>query len=74
LEDIEIETFRTEEGCIHEVYFPKNYNRKIYKGELKAKIYSFSLDSFQVKSVRAIESDENVLVCAHTSAGKTAIA
>ncbi len=46
----------------------------MYKGELKAKIYPFQLDSFQVKSVRAIESDENVLVCAHTSAGKTAIA
>lgn len=32
------------------------------------------MDPFQVKAVRAIESDESVLVCAHTSAGKTAIA
>jgi ATP-dependent RNA helicase DOB1 len=32
------------------------------------------LDPFQQKAVHAIESDESVLVCAHTSAGKTAIA
>lgn len=32
------------------------------------------MDPFQHKAVVAIESDESVLVCAHTSAGKTAIA
>lgn len=65
---------REEEGCIHEVYIPKGYQRSPYTGSLTAKTYPFKLDPFQVKAVRAIESDESVLVCAHTSAGKTAIA
>ena len=74
LEDIEIEKISSDEGCIHEVYFPKDYDRKQFKGDLKAKKYAFTLDPFQDKAVKAIESDESVLVCAHTSAGKTAVA
>lgn len=65
---------REEEGCIHEVFYPKGYERKVFNGEFKAKKYNFKLDPFQLKSVNAIECDESVLVCAHTSAGKTAIA
>lgn len=56
------------------MFYPKDYQRKAYHGELNAKKYKFKLDSFQVKAIVAIESDESVLVCAHTSAGKTAIA
>ena len=74
MEDIEIEKISSDEGCIHEVYFPKDYDRKQFKGDLKAKKYAFTLDPFQDKAVKAIESDESVLVCAHTSAGKTAVA
>ena len=53
--------------------FPRA-TREVYNGSLTAKACPFKLDPFQAKAVRAIESDESVLVCAHTSAGKTAIA
>ncbi|KAG2378787.1 hypothetical protein C9374_007935 [Naegleria lovaniensis] len=39
-----------------------------------AKIYPFTLDAFQRQAVRAIELSQSVLVSAHTSAGKTAVA
>lgn len=39
-----------------------------------AKTYPFTLDPFQQKSVDYIEAGESVLVSAHTSAGKTAVA
>ena len=39
-----------------------------------AKTYAFQLDVFQRESVMCLESQENVLVAAHTSAGKTAVA
>jgi ATP-dependent RNA helicase DOB1 len=39
-----------------------------------AKIYAFQLDSFQQEAVNYIERGESVLVAAHTSAGKTAVA
>jgi ATP-dependent RNA helicase DOB1 len=60
--------------CIHEVFYPRGYVRKVYTGPCTSRKYKFTLDPFQQKAVRAIESNESVLVCAHTSAGKTAIA
>lgn len=39
-----------------------------------AKTYPFSLDTFQREAIGHIERDESVLVAAHTSAGKTAVA
>lgn len=39
-----------------------------------AKQYSFELDDFQKRAVLHLEKKESVLVCAHTSAGKTVIA
>ena len=39
-----------------------------------AKTYPFELDAFQRESVRALERGHSVLVSAHTSAGKTAVA
>lgn len=39
-----------------------------------AKIYPFKLDPFQQEAVNYIDRDESVLVAAHTSAGKTAVA
>eukprot|EP00605_Chrysophyceae_sp_TOSAG23-4_P001148 GSChrysophyteH1.ASY1.ANO1.1255.1 assembled CDS len=39
-----------------------------------AKIYKFNLDPFQQEAVDYIEKGESVLVAAHTSAGKTAVA
>jgi len=40
----------------------------------RAKEYSFALDDFQEEAIRSIERQESVLVSAHTSAGKTAVA
>ena len=39
-----------------------------------AKVYPFKLDPFQAEAVSYIENEESVLVAAHTSAGKTAVA
>ena len=39
-----------------------------------AKEYKFKLDAFQQEAVGYIEANESVLVAAHTSAGKTAVA
>lgn len=56
------------------MFYPKNFKRKVHEGPCNARKYPFKLDPFQQKSVYAIECDESVLVCAHTSAGKTAVA
>lgn len=45
----------------------------LWDGEM-AKKYEFKLDPFQATSVACIERNESVLVAAHTSAGKTAVA
>lgn len=39
-----------------------------------AKIYPFELDGFQKEAIGYIDREESVLVAAHTSAGKTAVA
>jgi ATP-dependent RNA helicase DOB1 len=39
-----------------------------------AKEYAFKLDPFQTQAIGYIEKEESVLVAAHTSAGKTAVA
>lgn len=41
---------------------------------IPAKTYTYKLDPFQRKSIDCLERKESVLVSAHTSAGKTAIA
>ncbi len=62
-------------NCIHEYVAPKGFNRIEYKRPVQpAKVYKFKLDKFQEKAVECIERNESVLVAAHTSAGKTAIA
>jgi ATP-dependent RNA helicase DOB1 len=45
----------------------------VTRGE-PAKLYAFKLDPFQQEAVDHIERGESVLVAAHTSAGKTAVA
>ena len=42
--------------------------------ENPAQEYKFKLDPFQDLSIRSIQRDESILVSAHTSAGKTAVA
>lgn len=71
--------------CMHEVAVPSGYtstkdetihgtlSNPVYEGKM-AKTYKFSLDPFQQISVACLERNESVLVSAHTSAGKTAVA
>ncbi|KAM1067337.1 DExH-box ATP-dependent RNA helicase DExH10-like [Malus sylvestris] len=71
--------------CVHEVAVPSDYastkdesvygtlSNPVYNGEA-AKKYQFTLDPFQQISVACLERKESVLVSAHTSAGKTAVA
>ncbi|KAL2229213.1 DExH-box ATP-dependent RNA helicase DExH10 [Sesamum indicum] len=71
--------------CVHEVAVPTGYasnkdesihgtlSDPIYNGE-RAKTYPFKLDPFQEVSVACLERNESILVSAHTSAGKTAVA
>eukprot|EP00249_Psilotum_nudum_P024902 c29318_g4_i1 orf=283-1152(+) len=72
-------------SCIHEVAVPPGYtsvlddelhgtiDNPVYKGKM-CKTYPFILDPFQQVSVACLERKESVLVSAHTSAGKTAVA
>ncbi|XAR63771.1 RNA helicase [Bertholletia excelsa] len=71
--------------CVHEVAVPSGYtstkdesvhgtlSNPVYNGEM-AKTYPFNIDPFQQVSVACLERNESVLVSAHTSAGKTAVA
>nr|XP_048329572.1 DExH-box ATP-dependent RNA helicase DExH10 isoform X2 [Ziziphus jujuba var. spinosa] len=71
--------------CVHEVAVPSGYTptkdesihgtlaNPVYTGTM-AKTYNFTLDPFQQVSVACLERNESVLVSAHTSAGKTAVA
>lgn len=71
--------------CVHEVAVPKGFvsgKDEAIHGTLAdprfngepAKTYPFALDPFQSVSVACLERNESVLVSAHTSAGKTAVA
>ena len=75
VDDYEIETVEFE-NCVHESVYPRGYDRRpnFKRPKVKAKTYEFTLDKFQDRAVMCIEKDESVLVAAHTSAGKTAIA
>lgn len=71
--------------CVHEVAVPSAYasnkdeslhgtlSNPVYCGDM-AKTYPFKLDPFQQVSIACLERKESVLVSAHTSAGKTAVA
>ncbi|KAF1791552.1 P-loop containing nucleoside triphosphate hydrolase [Phytophthora cactorum] len=57
--------------------YPPDYEAKPTAGAAAknpAKTYPFTLDPFQQQAVDYIEAGESVLVSAHTSAGKTAVA
>ena len=47
---------------------------KVIPPKEPAKIYKFQLDPFQQQAIEYIDKEESVLVAAHTSAGKTAVA
>lgn len=63
--------------CIHQVCFPAGFDkskRRPLSDSPPAKTWPFELDDFQKQSIQCLERRENVLVAAHTSAGKTAVA
>ena len=62
------------DGCIHEVAYPKTYSPQKHFPSEPAKAFPFELDPFQKCAIQYIEQNESVLVAAHTSAGKTAVA
>jgi ATP-dependent RNA helicase DOB1 len=74
LDEFEMEHFREEEGCIHEIVRPKGWESMPMPKTPPAREYKFTLDPFQRKAIDCIEKGESVLVSAHTSAGKTAVA
>lgn len=53
---------------------PNHPTKKVTPPKEPAKTYAFTLDPFQEQSIGYIDKEESVLVAAHTSAGKTAIA
>lgn len=74
-DDFEVKTYEYD-NCTHEYVAPRGYQRPadFKRPKAKPKQYKFTLDKFQDRAVECIERDESVLVAAHTSAGKTAIA
>ncbi|KAJ2609671.1 ATP-dependent RNA helicase mtr4 [Coemansia sp. RSA 1365] len=62
----------------HQVAIPPDYNYVRLSQRPKianpARTYPFELDPFQQASIQCIDSQESVLVAAHTSAGKTVVA
>mmetsp|Transcript_14564 Transcript_14564/g.35517 ORF Transcript_14564/g.35517 Transcript_14564/m.35517 type:complete len:1102 (-) Transcript_14564:86-3391(-) len=65
----------------HYASFPPGWDKESASGDQKtngydqpARKYKFELDPFQRKAVECLEGGHNVLVAAHTSAGKTAVA
>lgn len=65
--------------CRHDVSLPVGYSGDYSFSALQypaspAKDYTFPLDAFQRESVKCVHNNESVLVAAHTSAGKTAVA
>jgi len=72
-------------GYLHEVALPSTWDEDERGGEegnvrrprrqgTPARTYPFALDGFQECACACIERKENVMVAAHTSAGKTAVA
>jgi ATP-dependent RNA helicase DOB1 len=64
-------------GCIHENITPKDYpnpGKFLNPTTPPAKNYEFTLDKFQERAILCLENSQSVLVSAHTSAGKTAVA
>lgn len=61
---------------IYEEVYPDEYEEPppVEPSSQPAKTYPYTLDPFQLKSIECIERRESVLVSAHTSAGKTAVA
>ncbi|KAJ0396820.1 hypothetical protein P43SY_006597 [Pythium insidiosum] len=74
---VHVATGTTQKNLISFSVYPPDYEVQNVEGRSKAnpaKTYPFTLDPFQQQAVDYIEAGESVLVSAHTSAGKTAVA
>ncbi|XP_043209434.1 exosome RNA helicase MTR4-like [Amphibalanus amphitrite] len=73
---IQVHTIDTIESCVHEVCVPpdQEYIPLVAPTRDPPKQYPFVLDPFQKEAVLCLESNQSVLVSAHTSAGKTVVA
>ncbi|KAI6651637.1 Superkiller viralicidic activity 2-like 2-like [Oopsacas minuta] len=63
-------------GCVHEVSVPQDieYAPLVPSNEPPLRKFPFKLDPFQQEAIDCLEGNHSVLVSAHTSAGKTAVA
>ena len=65
-------------ACRHHVAVPPGLDIEVIRqpppAHTPAKEYKFTLDPFQRAAVNCLEKNQSVLVSAHTSAGKTAVA
>ncbi|UKJ90467.2 ATP-dependent RNA helicase [Theileria orientalis] len=71
---VKVEKIHSSHNCSHYRVAPSDSNYMPRKIEKYAKTYPFTLDEFQKRSIESLEMNESVLVCAHTSAGKTVVA
>ncbi|TMW60703.1 hypothetical protein Poli38472_000745 [Pythium oligandrum] len=74
---VHVATGTTQKNLISFSVYPPDYEVQNVEGRSNAnpaKTYPFTLDPFQQSAVDYIEAGESVLVSAHTSAGKTAVA
>ena len=60
LDDFEMEHFREEMGCIHEICAPKGWVSKEKPNTPPAKEYKFTLDPFQKTAIDCLEKHESV--------------
>ncbi|KAF6249314.1 antiviral helicase [Scenedesmus sp. NREL 46B-D3] len=65
-------------SCTHEVLWPPGVEGSTLPPQQRqgspAREYPFQIDPFQQTAINALEAGHNVLVAAHTSAGKTVVA
>lgn len=71
---IKVLTLGTTDGCIHEVALPPDAEYVSLKDQPFIRTFPFNLDPFQRKAMECINNRQSVLVSAHTSSGKTAVA
>ncbi|VDP93395.1 unnamed protein product [Echinostoma caproni] len=73
---IKIYKISAPDSCTHEVAVPPNMEYQPLTKDTRppAKTYPFVLDAFQQQAITCIDNNQSVMISAHTSAGKTAVA
>ena len=75
-EEIKNNSFNSEEGEQKDKYAIEDQISVSEYDKIKnpARTFDFPLDDFQKRSIIRLEKNKNILVCAHTSSGKTVVA